>query len=795
MLYIYPNYSGCSGGRFLWLLISLLFAAPLTATAQFINQTAFICGTESLSPADRQALEAEATLALRLKKASGDAFTSIVYVPIRPHIIRQSNGTGGYTMASLNNVMALTNKYYLQNGVGIQFYFAGTTPDYIDSDALYAQYRQNTDDATVAPRDATNALNQYYIHKFNTSGLGGYAQFPANNVGSTRTIILDENDDIDMGNRLVPHELGHTFNLLHTHEPFYGAELVTRGAGANCTTAGDLVCDTPADPYGKFTGASSTCVAGCPPTYICSFTDSQGNQYTPSPTNIMSYYFPCVHDFTAGQYDRIQAGLALRQSHTAYTLDAPPTGMAAPSNLVVSSLGTNVVLTWQDNANNEMGYFIERSTSPTTGFVPIGGVGPNVNTFTDRSFVAQTQYYYRVKGSNTTNGSISATATTVAPICRPYFTNDGCPYTINLTGVTVNNKVLSQNSGCSSASSDYYTSFSGVSGTVTAGQSATFTVSKGASYAMGVAIWVDLNNNSVFEPGEKLYNMPTTNTTGTISGNLAIPVSTTAASVAMRVVAAYNTVPNDPCGIYGYGETEDYVLTVIPVCNVPVASLSGITSVTAGQVATLTATLSGTPPFSLTVNANNGSPVFFTGINASPFNFTVSPAVSTTYTLGAVANTCGTGTVSGTAVVTVNVSDLTTIVYARPTILYGPTNLTVVVDVGEVNSVATSGSFSVRITKNTKVNLTFPESATLLNGRMVQNSAWTFNASNSGYYELTTSQSIAAKGRLSFGLIGVLSPGATTGTLSISSSLAPATLVEASQANNADADKIEYFQQ
>ena len=652
---LYSKKISCAGAQLLSLLICLVLATPLPVVGQLINKPVYQCATENLSPALRSVLEAEAVQALRLKRASGASFTAITYVPIRPHILRKTNGTGGYTMASLNNVMALTNKYYLQNGNGIQFYFSGTTPDYINNDALYAQYRQNTDDATVAPNDVTNALNQYYINQFNNASLGGYAQFPYDNVASTRTIILNVNDDDDMGNRLIPHELGHTFNLLHTHEPAYGYERVTRGVGANCTTAGDLVCDTPADPYGRFTGATYSCISGCPPTYTCSFTDDQSNLYTPSPTNIMSYYFPCTHDFTTGQYDRIQAGLATRESHTTYTLNAPATAMTAPSNLAASILNGGIVITWQDNASNEMGYFIERSTSPTTGFVPIGGVAPNVTTFTDRSFASRTTYYYRVKGSNTTSGSNSPTVSILTPECHPSFSNDGCSYAINITGVTVNSTILSQNSGCSPASSGYYTSFTAVSGTVTAGQSATFTVTKGTANNMGGTVWVDLNNNGVFETSERLYQMPNVNTASTFSGSLAIPASTTATTVAMRVVAAYLTSPADPCGSYGYGETEDYVLIVRPACVAPIASLSGTTTtLTAGQVTTLTASLTGVAPFSLTVNASSGSPLSFTGIAASPFSFTVAPVVSTTYTLGRVAIGCGSGTVSGTAIVTVN---------------------------------------------------------------------------------------------------------------------------------------------
>ncbi|MBD2757221.1 hypothetical protein [Spirosoma validum] len=140
-------------------------------------------------------------------------------------------------------------------------------------------------------------------------------------------------------------------------------------------------------------------------------------------------------------------------------------------------------------------------------------------------------------------------------------------------------------------------------------------------------------------------------------------------------------------------------------------------------------------------------------------------------------------------------SDLSPIVYARPTTVYGSAPFTVVIDVVELNSVATSGSFTVRVTKDQKLNLDFDPGLTSVNGRTVQNSVWSLDNSNPNYYILTTSQSVAAGDRLSFGLTGQLSPGASSGIVTVSSTVLPATVVEARLNNNIDADKVEYFQQ
>ncbi|MBD2756593.1 hypothetical protein [Spirosoma validum] len=140
-------------------------------------------------------------------------------------------------------------------------------------------------------------------------------------------------------------------------------------------------------------------------------------------------------------------------------------------------------------------------------------------------------------------------------------------------------------------------------------------------------------------------------------------------------------------------------------------------------------------------------------------------------------------------------SDLTPILYARPTTISGTSDVSVVVDVVEINSVATSGLFTVRITKDSRVSLTFPEEATSVNNRSVQNNAWQLNAPDANYYVLSTRYSVPAGDKLSFGLVGKLNPGATSGVLGISSIILPTTVREAKLTNNADADKIDYFQQ
>ncbi|QKZ11857.1 GEVED domain-containing protein [Spirosoma sp. KUDC1026] len=541
-----------------WLLVILLTTPAIHLRAQHRPESNLpLCATPDLSEDEQRKLSSQAAAALWVKKTSGANLNVITYVPIRPHIIRRSNGTGGMSLDKLANIIANTNRYYLNNNAGIQFYLAGTTPDYIDDDNLYNGFPA-FDESSINARDATNALNQYYIHAFTNSSMAGYAYFPNNTVQSTRSFILDEDNEEDMGTRLIPHELGHNFNLIHTfgRQSVGTDELVTRGNGANCLIAGDELCDTPADPYGR-QGATTAFQNGCQ-VYNGTARDAQGLLYQPSVTNIMSYYFACTHDFTQGQYERIQAGLALRQTHSAYSLNYPSTNVSTPGSLAAVLQENNVVLTWQDNATNEIGYFIERSTQPNANFVPIGGTGPNRISYVDTKTTSYTTYYYRIRPANST-ANISSVISITTQACNPVYANN-CLYGDGLASLTLSGSVLSQNSGCSPSG---YNSFT-TSTTVTAGQSYTLSGTfLSTNYPEGVTVWADLNRNGVFETeqGERLFQTPTT-VFERFTGVITLPKNTTAGPLTIRATLAYDVVPESPCGNYNYGETEDYIVTV-----------------------------------------------------------------------------------------------------------------------------------------------------------------------------------------------------------------------------------------
>ena len=83
------------------------------------------------------------------------------------------------------------------------------------------------------------------------------------------------------------------------------------------------------------------------------------------------------------------------------TPSALPTTPSAPGNLSgTAANGTSVNLVWTDNANNEVGFQIERATAAGGPWTVVGTVSANATGFIDSGLASGTTYYYRVSAYN-----------------------------------------------------------------------------------------------------------------------------------------------------------------------------------------------------------------------------------------------------------------------------------------------------------------------------------------------------------------------------------------------------------
>lgn len=87
-----------------------------------------------------------------------------------------------------------------------------------------------------------------------------------------------------------------------------------------------------------------------------------------------------------------------------------------------------------------------------------------------------------------------------------------------------------------------------------------------AYFTNQIGIWIDFNHNASFsDPGENVFIESTsTISPRTVIGNFTVPASALTGNTVMRVVCREGGTPT-PCGTYPYGETEDYLVNIIPV--------------------------------------------------------------------------------------------------------------------------------------------------------------------------------------------------------------------------------------
>jgi hypothetical protein len=112
--------------------------------------------------------------------------------------------------------------------------------------------------------------------------------------------------------------------------------------------------------------------------------------------------------------------------------------------------------------------------------------------------------------------------------------------------------------------SPYYTYYSNLSTDLTPGAAYTITLSPG-TYSSGnnISVWIDYNQNGVFETTDKLGNVNIAPMPATGVINFTVPATATPGITRMRVREVWNNSNFDPCLSYGYGETEDYNVNIL----------------------------------------------------------------------------------------------------------------------------------------------------------------------------------------------------------------------------------------
>ncbi|MBP6374158.1 MAG: T9SS type A sorting domain-containing protein [Flavobacterium sp.] len=220
-----------------------------------------------------------------------------------------------------------------------------------------------------------------------------------------------------------------------------------------------------------------------------------------------------------------------------------------------------------ENPSNEYGLSYQWESS-------IDGVtyNPIANGFSSQLSTTQfgTHWYQCVVScGSSTQISTPILVTAISPsicYCVPTYTNGKTDGDL-ISNITITGTTLANNTGTAPVN-PAYTHFTGepnYTATLFPGVLYEINVTVGTYQQQNVAVWIDYNDDFVFTAEERVgYTLTEigSNETGTFS--ILLDCTAPAGLHRMRVRDVWNTeaATIDPCANYGYGETEDYDITI-----------------------------------------------------------------------------------------------------------------------------------------------------------------------------------------------------------------------------------------
>lgn len=276
--------------------------------------------------------------------------SSWVKIPVKLHVVRMDDGTGGLSESQLLSAIQSVNSFYKNSNMEL---VPIAEINYINSSELY-DYNTKNEGKLAVGNDVNRVINVYFLNSIVSSGgsaLCGYTFFPP-----SADRIFMANGCTTSGNTFA-HEFGHYFTLYHTHGKTNTGTTDEYVNGSNCTTAGDNLCDTPADP--NLSGKVTNCA------YTGSDRDANGDPYSPQVSNIMSYApGSCRKNFTPQQYARIRTGFEEGRYYLNYQVEGFQARFISSSTAIC--LGDKIGFSSQTTGAKSFAWEFEGGTPATS---------------------------------------------------------------------------------------------------------------------------------------------------------------------------------------------------------------------------------------------------------------------------------------------------------------------------------------------------------------------------------------------------------------------------------------------
>ena len=259
---------------------------------------------------------------------------NIIEIPVAVHILEADSVSTNedqvqtLTVEQVDQALENLNIGFSQSGFHFNLCSINEIPYSASLNEINYSIYDNSNEFIMAKTSlAPRALNIYFVPKTKTpngESVCGWASFPAEYYNSGKNWIVIRNDCANNGSTLI-HEVGHFFNLYHTHQKkniHLGITTAELADESNCgPTVGDGLCDTPAEPYRAGKGIFGIVNEDCE--ILCEHIDANGEAYNLGYTidgetkyNYMSYApYKCRSRFTDDQIERMKKSYLIDRNY------------------------------------------------------------------------------------------------------------------------------------------------------------------------------------------------------------------------------------------------------------------------------------------------------------------------------------------------------------------------------------------------------------------------------------------------------------------------------------------------
>ncbi len=363
--------------------------------------------SQSLLAQDRCGMEgmpASYAERIRLADEKGLRTDTLYQIPVVFHLVALNNGSGRAQPARVLPVLCELNTQFAP--AGIRFFLAPDGIRLVNNSAIFSQHHLNLNQQALRALRADSAINIFVVQ--NAGPIGEQNVVGYFDVGDDWIVL--RRDMLKSGNNTLAHEFGHFFGLAHPHlgwesqawtqnlpAPLLASDGLTeteRADGSNCPTAGDRLCDTPAD-YNNGLDWQQSCQ------FADTVRDPAGMPINPDEQLIMSYFNDsCRTIFSPQQLALLQANLLLPsrgsllgKAMSDEPLSGPPL-LLQPVDTTIFS-GDSLSFRWNAPAQATR-FVVEIDRSATFDLDPRTVLTNDTSIWLSGNWLPGQQYYWRV---------------------------------------------------------------------------------------------------------------------------------------------------------------------------------------------------------------------------------------------------------------------------------------------------------------------------------------------------------------------------------------------------------------